>query len=77
MNPMALPAATSDITVVAKYGYTMNKTPAARCGHRCCFLPYVNSTNPSPLGMRDNISHVGSNVTIEGRGQRDSDYPAH
>ena len=62
---MALPVARSDITVVAKYGYTMNSRPAAKCGHRCCFLPYVNSTNPMPLGMSDNISHVRSIVMLE------------
>ena len=62
MNPTAPPTTASDITVVAKYGYTIKITPAANCGHRCCFLPYVNSTNPMPLGMSDNISHVGSTL---------------
>jgi hypothetical protein len=45
-----------------KYGYTINSSPAARCGHRPCFFPYTKSTNPIPLGMSDTNSHVGSNV---------------
>lgn len=32
-------------------------------GHRSCFLPYVKSTNPTPPGIRDRKSHVGSRLT--------------
>src|SRR5262249_2842535 len=60
INPITAPVATSDTRLVAKYGYTMNSSPAANSGHRSCFLPYTNSTNPMPFGMSDTNSHVGS-----------------
>src|SRR5215510_3883203 len=60
MNPMTAPVTTNDTRLVAKYGYTMNASPAATCGHRSCFLPYTNSTNPTPPGMSETKSHVGS-----------------
>ena len=47
---MTAPVATNDTRLVAKYGYTMSSSPAAICGHRSCFLPYTNRTNPMPLG---------------------------
>ena len=39
---MTAPTQTSQVTLVAKYGYTMNSSPAASCGHRSCFLAYTN-----------------------------------
>src|SRR6266496_3633294 len=34
--------------------------PATRCGHRCCFFPYTNSTKPMPAGIIDKKIQVGS-----------------
>ena len=62
-TPSATPTSVSAATLVAKYGYTMNARPAARCGHRSCFLPYTNSTNPTPPGMSERKSQVGSKDT--------------
>src|SRR5262249_23221380 len=63
MNPMTAPVATNDTRLVAKYGYTMSSSPATICGHRPCFLPYTNRTNPTPPGMSEANSHVGSKDT--------------
>lgn len=63
---MAAPVAVSDTRPGVKYGYTINSSPAARCGHRCCFFPYTNSTNPTPPGISETNSHVGSKVMNEG-----------
>src|SRR5262245_59036184 len=63
MNPMTAPVATNDTRLVAKYGYTMSSSPAAICGHRSCFLPYTNRTYPTPPGMSETNSHVGSRDT--------------
>src|SRR5262245_11705139 len=60
MNPMTAPVATNDTRLVAKYGYTMSSSPAAICGHRSCFLPYMNRANPTQLGMSETNSHAGS-----------------
>src|SRR6516165_8570181 len=70
MNPMTAPVATNDTRLVAKYGYPMNSSPAANSGHRSCFLPYTNSTNPMPLGMSDMNSHVGSRDMVVELGRR-------
>src|SRR5262249_9617753 len=63
MNPMTAPVATNDSRLVAKYGYSISSSPAAICGHRSCFLPYTNRTNPTPLGMSETNNHVGSRDT--------------
>ena len=57
---MVAPMATSDTMPVVKYGYTMNSNPAAKCGHRCCFFPYTNSTNPMPPGINERNSQVAA-----------------
>src|SRR3954464_6378397 len=57
-----IPAPTRRLAVMlgTKYGYTINAIPAATCGYRSCFLPYVNSTKPRPLVMSDRNSSPGS-----------------
>ena len=49
------------IRIAARSGTTtrvlmiLNNTAAAICGHRCCFFPYTNSTNPMPLGISESL----------------------
>src|SRR5436190_9822356 len=62
-NPMTAPTAHIDTRLVVKYGYTMNSSPAINCGHRCCFLPYTNSTKPIPPGNSETNNHAGSRLT--------------
>ena len=65
MNPMTRPVATRETRLVAKYGYTMNTSPAASCGQRSCLFPYTNSTNPMPPRMSDKNSRVGSRDMVQ------------
>ena len=44
----------------------MSSSPATICGHRSCFFPYTNRTNPTPLGMNDTNSHVESSPCVAG-----------
>src|SRR3954466_8276782 len=57
-----IPAPTTRLAIRlgTKYGYTISATPAATCGYRSCFLPYVNSTKPRPLVMSERNSSPGS-----------------
>jgi hypothetical protein len=70
MNPMTAPVAATDTRLVAQYGYTRSASPATICGHRPCFLPYTNRTNPTPPGMSETNSHVGSRDTAVELGRR-------
>ncbi len=67
---MTTPMASSDATLVAKYGYAMKVSPAANCGQRCCFFPYTNRTNPTPPMMSDKNSHAGSRDMMQEPNQR-------
>src|SRR5262249_28747902 len=61
---IAAPIARFSTSVVTKYGYTISARPPASCGHRSCFLPYTNRTNPIPLVTSERNSSPGSSDMI-------------